>query len=519
MNRSAIGALLLVVIGILGIAGWYFLSPVVTDIARDLKQRSTSDAGNITETVRVAGDNYLGYWFITSPELRRQFASQGKGIEFTDDGGAYEDRLQKFADGSYDAIVLPVNSYLEHGAKHKFPGAIAAVISESRGADGIAAYVDRLKDTTVNSLNRADLTFVYTGASPSEFLLNLTTADFDLDQLRTTSGWRKPVESSRKVYESAKNKQGDVFVLWEPDLSKALELPGMSYIWGSDKFSGYIVDVFVMHRDFLSRKPDVARAFLATYFRVLDIYGMNQERMVTEMTQSTNLKKDTVKAMLPKIEWFDLRENARLGFGVSEGVGGGATEGVVNTIVACTNVLLRSGTLTSDPLVGNPYTIIYSSIVKDLSKSSVEAIGREQSRAIAFSPLSEDDWNKLKSIGTTRVEPIAFQAWDNALTNEGKNRVDEFAKLLTVNYPQYRVLVRGHTGPSEDESANLKMSLERAEMVTQRLIAVHGIDLNRLHAQGMGSRMPPDGKQNESERAYRYRLARVEFILLEPNPL
>src|SRR5262249_13544133 len=158
-----------------------------------------------------------------------------------------------------------VNSYLQHGRAHQFPGVIVAGLSESRGADGIVAFSDRLPSGKINDLNDAGLKVVYTGQSPSQFLLDLTIADFALDQLRDTRQWRVEVGGSREVYDRAARNQGDVFVLWEPDLSRALKLPGMRYVWGSDKFSGYIVDVFVVHRDFLQRERDTVTDFFDTY--------------------------------------------------------------------------------------------------------------------------------------------------------------------------------------------------------------------------------------------------------------
>src|SRR5262249_12915507 len=149
---------------------------------------------------------------------------------------------KKFAAREYDAIVLPVNSYLLHGRAYQYPGVIVASISESRGADGIAAFADRLPTGKINDLNDASLRIVYTAESPSAFLLDLTIADFDLDQLRDSTKWQVELNGSRDVYERAAKGQGDVFVLWEPDLSRALKLPGIRYVWGSDKFSGYIID-------------------------------------------------------------------------------------------------------------------------------------------------------------------------------------------------------------------------------------------------------------------------------------
>ena len=92
------------------------------------------------------------------------------------------------------------------------------------------------------------------------------------------------------------------------------------------------------------------------------------------------------------------------------------------------------------------------------------------------------------------------------------------ATLLITNYPGYRVAVRGHTGAG-DEEENRKLSLVRAQAVAQYLIAVHTIDADRLHAEGKGASQSPPRKPGESERAFQYRLPRVEFVLLEENVL
>jgi outer membrane protein OmpA-like peptidoglycan-associated protein len=516
MNRATIGALLLILLGAVAIGGWYYLAPMLFE-----KQRlRTSDTPAQTQEIRIGGDNYLGYWFITSPELRRQGARRGLHVQFTDDGGAYADRLAKFAAGAYDAIVLPVSSYLQHGAGQRYPGVIVASVAESRGADGIVAFGDHLPTGKINDLNDPSLRIVYTAESPSAFLLDLTIADFDLDELRARREWRVEVGGSREVYQRAAQNQGDVFVLWEPDLSRALKLPGMRPVWGSANFSGYIVDVFVFRRDFVEAKRAAVLDFLDLYFRVLALYANNRERLVQEMAQSTALKEAEIQDMLVKIDWFDLEENSRLQFGIAGSLGTAAVEGVINTIIACTDVLRRTGQIERDPLEGNPYLITNSGLLEELAKRRVASpFQPESATTTQFPALAPDAWARLAEVGTFRVEAITFQAWNNLLTPEGKDTVDRIAQLLVHNYPDYRVIIRGHTAPGGDEAENEKLSLERAETVAQYLKAVHGVDPNRLHADGIGSKSPPTRKPQESQRAYQYRLARVEFVAVGGNAL
>ena len=484
------------------------------------KQRSTSDAATSSEVIRIAGDGYLGYWFITSPDMRMQAPRRGLEIDFTDDGGAYAERLERFANKEYDCIILPVNSYLQHGANHKFPGVIAAAISESKGADAIVGFGDLLPSGKINELNDPDIRIVYTSESPSSFLLDLTISDFDLDQLqRKDVPWRHEVGSSEEAYKQAKKalkdrSVGDAFVMWEPQVSKAIEELGMKYIWGSDKFAGYIVDVFVFHRDFVSKHPERISNFLITYFRVLDRYASDRERMIKEMSKSTDLKQNAVETMVEKIDWYDLQDNCIQQFGIPMTVGDPANDRVFSTIISCADVMARVGTFDMSNL-RDPYKIVNSSFLEELARSSVKSVGRgDLAASVDFAPLDDAGWTALKEVGTMRIEPITFQSGTNRLDDPGKEVVDRVAQMLVNNYPGYRVAVRGHTGPGDPE-ANRKLSLERAQVVLQRLVAVHSISADRLHAEGLGATQPPKSKPGETTRSLRLRMPRVEFVLLE----
>lgn len=514
MKRSTIGFLVILLLGLVLVFGYRWLKPKLFE----RKQYQTSDA-SVSWKFRIGGDNYLGYWFITAPEMVKESARKGFGIAFTDDGGAYADRLEKFAKGEYDAIVLPINSYLEHGARHKFPGVIVAAIAASSGADGIAAFADKLPTGKVTDLNDPNLKFVYTEASPSEFLLQLTIADFDLANLRSEDRWQARVGSSKEVYERARKRQGDVFVLWEPDLSKALELPGMKYVWGSDKFAGYITDVFVFRRSVVERQHDNVLTFFKTYFRVLAVYANDRERMIGEMVKSTGLKRKSIEENgLAKINWFDLRENAARQFGIARNPGDSTQEGVVDTIIASTRVMLNAKVFTENPLGGkSPYYILNSNFIKELAKSDM-AVASGKKGPQKFLPLNDAEWLRLREVGAMRVEPITFQGWNSQLTLEGKELVDRIAQMLVNNYPVYRVIVRGHTG-SGNEPVNIKLSQARAEAVVRHLTAVHAVDQNRFRAEGAGSRFLLTKRQGESPREFMYRQERVEFVLLEDRTL
>lgn len=510
-NRTVIAALLIVVVGFLCVGGFKLWL-----MYKESSGKTEASEAKVESTLKVCGDGYLGYFFVDSPEMKLQAARRGLGVQFVVDNGDYADRLQKFASGQCDAIVLPINSYVQHGLPHKYPGVIVGAVAESKGADAIVGFSDKLPTGKLADLNDASLQIVYGKESPSSFLIDLTMVDFDLFNLQRSNTWRQEVDGSTAVYERAKNHQGDVFVMWEPDVSKALrDVPGLKRIWGSEGFSGYIMDVFVFRREIVNNKADQVITFLDAYFSTMRAYSNDRPRMISDMKVSTGLSQDEVEAMLKLIDWHDVYQNASTDLGISTAIGAPNTDGLANSIARITQVLVKTGKLKSDPL-SDPYSIINTTAMKAVvnkmaSPNQVNAVKHE------FSQLSDQDWDKLEQIGMMKVEKIKFQQGTSELDQAGKDQIDQIAALLTSNYPDHRVVVKGHTGPGSDEDANITLSKERAETVAQRLIGTHGQSENRFRAIGVGSAEPPPKRPGQNERDYRYNLPRVEFILYKDH--
>jgi outer membrane protein OmpA-like peptidoglycan-associated protein len=82
------------------------------------------------------------------------------------------------------------------------------------------------------------------------------------------------------------------------------------------------------------------------------------------------------------------------------------------------------------------------------------------------------------------------------------------------HYPNYRILVKGHTGLGGDADANLELSKQRAQTVAGHLLSAYNVDANRVRAVGYGSSAPLPKLAGETDRAYGYRLPRVEVAML-----
>jgi outer membrane protein OmpA-like peptidoglycan-associated protein len=287
----------------------------------------------------------------------------------------------------------------------------------------------------------------------------------------------------------------------------------MKKIWGSDNFRNYIVDVFVFNRKYVNNKEEEVREILRTYFEVVDYYMARKEEMFDELRSVTGAKRTMVPSFIDNIKWYNLQENAHLMFGIQtvSSAGSFADEGLVKTIYAWNDV---NRLMKKDFEVDNPYEILNKTFIEGLVSTAVAPVGTKPENIRDFEALSKDQWEKLQESGTMRVENITFQSGIGRLDNAGEETVDNVAQKLIHNYPDYRVLVAGHTGYGDAE-ANLKLSQERADIVRQQLIAVYNIDEDRILAKGFGAERPPKRKNGESERAYRLRMQRVEFILLQ----
>ena len=130
-----------------------------------------------------------------------------------------------------------------------------------------------------------------------------------------------------------------------------------------------------------------------------------------------------------------------------------------------------------------------------------------------FAPLDDARWDGLREVGTLKVRPITFSSGASELNLEGKQELDKAVKSLE-HYPNYRVVIKGHTGLRGDPKANRSLSRDRAEAVARYLTVTYSVDGDRLRVLGMGADAPLPRRSGETDRAYSYRLPRVELYLV-----
>jgi outer membrane protein OmpA-like peptidoglycan-associated protein len=520
LNKRLFFFLFILIVGTLSLVGYYFAKPFLEE---RLKKRS-SDSREIKETITIGVDNWIGYFPLCSPEMQKRMRNEGYRLQCEDDNADYPARMKALKQGKIDFAVATVDSFLLNGAKEDFPGVIILVIDESKGGDAIVARKSSFK--SIEDLkNKQGYQVAFTPNSPSEHLLKSVSVHFEVPQLQSHSkDWKVETNGSSEALQKILSGKVDVAVLWEPDVSRAISNPDIVKILGSEDTHKLIVDILLVGRHFLIDEPDVTKLLLANYFRTLKYYREHPDALASDVEEKVKLPAEKVAIMLKGAEMMGLYENATNWFGVGTG-GSLGYEGLTDTIESTSQILVDHGDFSSSPIPNkDPYRLQNRTFIKDLFEQGIagdagvepeagKGPGDIESLERKFSPLTDDQWKKLREIGTLKIRPITFQSGTSDLDMAGKSELDKAAENLR-HYPHFRVVVSGHTGLNGDPEANKALSQERAEAVKRYLMVTYNIDTNRLLALGLGSEKPLPRFPDESDRAYNYRLPRVELNLV-----
>jgi len=500
-------------LGAVAILGYKFALPRF----QDQWQRETSDAAAIHGKLLVGVDNWIGYFPLCSQEMSRRMRNQGFSLRCEDDKADYPTRMKLLADGQLDFAVATVDAYLLNGATLDFPATIIAVLDESKGGDAIVARKTAVP--TLESLKQNTTTRIaFTPSSPSEHLLKSVSIHFGLPQIQQKQGgWRVEATGSPDALKKLQKGEVDVAVLWEPDVSKALTDPEFIKLIGTDDTEKLIVDVLLASRRIVQQKPDAVRALLRQYFETQSFYQESPHRLQADVMAENNVNETQASAMLSGVKFATLSENGALWFGVTPS-GLPDQEGLVNAINGAVNVLLETRDFQQNPLPDrDPYRLTNRQFIADLYLHDIGSQNSpsraKEGLARAFSPLDEAGWKSLKEVGTLRMDPVEFSRGTASLDDSGRMALNSVAEKLS-HYPHYRLMVKGHTGIDGDADANLELSKRRAEAVLDYFVSTFSIDPNRIRALGFGASQPLPRLPDEPDRAYNYRLPRVEFALL-----
>lgn len=518
MNRTVIGAILLFILITLGAVAVKFITPFI----EESRLKSTSDSAKVKGKIRIDLDNWIGYFPLRSREMKKLLHQQGYNLEVTDDNADYSARIKRLDDGKADFSVATVDSYVLNGIQENYPGTIIMVIDESKGGDAILARKDSV--SSLDSLKGKSVKVAFTPDSPSHHLAKAASDHFGITALLPTGDNLIKTDGSSAACDKLLSGKTDVAICWEPDVSRALENDGVIKLLGTEDTQRLIVDILIVNRKFADKEADVVDLFLNTYFKVLKKYRDDPALLKKHVKKETGLQDKMVESMLKGVSWVNFSENCDTWYGISA-PGESSDEGLVDTIDSTVSILTNTGDFSASPIPDNdPYRLINSSFLESIFNKRFSGFTKPGSNkavsvntlGAAFSKLPEKQWNSLKEVGTLKIEPVSFQSGSSELDLLGKEVIDRMAERLK-HYPNFRILIKAHTGTKGDKKANLELSQKRADSVDRYLMVTYGIDQNRTHAVGYGGTQPLKKQQGESRRAWSYRLPRVEFSLVRED--
>ena len=339
----------LIIIGIIGLVYKFVVEPRLR--GNLLKETSTQ---RYAHEIKVAHDSFPGYAILRSPAVKNLLDRRGMKLTFVDDKADYVGRMRGLKSGKHQMAVFTIDAYLKAGsAIGEFPGSIVLVIDESKGADAIVAYQRGVPQ--IPSLSHPRARIVITPDSPSETLARIMINKMSLPSL--PNNWAVEANGAEAVYKKLKSADADephAYVVWEPYVTKALAIDGVHLLLDSSKLKGYIVDVLVVQREFLSANAELVTHVVQAYLRANYDYHNQGDGLVSLIEADAKqygdaLNRTETLKLVEGIEWRNTMENYAH-FGVISGQAAKGTDRLEAMIGKIMQVLVSTNSIAADPV-------------------------------------------------------------------------------------------------------------------------------------------------------------------------
>lgn len=474
------------------------VTPLRQDAAEQAKSAAQQNALKATQgdlpydhEVTIALDSFSGYAVLRSPTFARLLRDQKVKLNLIDDAADYAGRLQSLGDGKVQMAAFTIDALIKTTALlGSSPATIVALIDETQGADAMVAYKDVIKN--VDDLNQPDVRFVVTPDSPSETLARVVINTFALDRLPDQPfTMASDAENVFNRYRQAKKNSREVFVVWEPYVSRILANDAMHVVIDSSQFTGYIVDCLVADRDFLVKRPEVAQKIIDCYFRAQYEYrhpSAMQKLVIADAGGDKAMDAAVAEKLVSGIRWKNTQENfSHFGLQATN-----ATQHIADMVTNITRVLMETDAIAKDPTGGQPNRLYYDRLLRTLFDSGFHP-GDEAEvvpDAVQLPELSDAQWETLAPIGTLSVPDLVFPRGTTTLTAASEHILDTLVEKLAT-WPRYYVIVRGNASLQGDLEANKRLAAQRAQAASDYLVR-RGVSPNRIRSVGV----QPSGMTN-----------------------
>lgn len=351
----------------------------------------------------------------------------------------------------------------------------------SRGGDAIVAdsSITRIEDLKGKRISLALFT-------PSHWLLEYSLENSSLDENDQAGIMKNLVGKNASPDARADFVAGkvDAAVVWEPDVTEALnKRPGSHVLISSKTAANLIADLMVAREDFIKAHPDVIKAFVQGWIDGTVEANRNPGKVVQLLMENEPLYKDmgeeATRKQLPVVKWADLAENTKM-FGLD-----GSAPLFDRIYQQASQAWVKRGYIDSTVA---PSEAKDDSFLKAIYAEATSHGTVPQPEQPRFSDSAPAEKRSATPVMTKKVN-IYFGSGSAALDDNGRQILDQIA-LVAQTYSNAYIRVEGNTDNAGDPGRNVALSEERARAVVRYLTSNYGFSRGRFIPKGNGPYKP-----------------------------
>ncbi len=507
---------LLIIGGVVGYFQWPRIQGYLTkakttsvEVSKDavVYARDTWITGSVPELGILRGydrdyDLEISQAFYGSDEERLAAIGQGK-VHFSEISWPSLIRnLEKVENGKYaDQIV------------------VLGFVDFSRGGDGVVVQPGI---RTVNDLVNKRVGYFDDGTSKYMLSFLLRMVDMRLEDVKGV-----PYDDEAKLQDDFVNGQLDAIAYWQPGMNDVIKRAnGASVLLSTADMPTLIPDVLIANREYVAKNQAKAEAFLKFWFYTVK-YAQEKpdlayERWAEALNKATyteggkqepiygtDFTADVVKEIFTKeVRLVGFEENLKL-TGITQ-------KAEIDQMIKFAVENWRR----IEKITGPNESILFNgamAAIKDDVTLKVGAI--DQAKTGAAAPVEEKpkefqkdaDVGKLNEVAQMAIPNIEFDPDATSITPAGKQVINEVLVPLLKQFPNFYLLIDGHTDVGGDQGVLTRLSLGRADSVKKELVAL-GFPEAQMIVRGFGDTKPLFANPQNAEEKAKNR--RTEFRLL-----
>jgi NitT/TauT family transport system substrate-binding protein len=404
-------------------------------------------------------------------------------------------RAELFSKGGADGVDI-VWSTVDFWA-NELPGFVKSGVKAraimqvdwSRGGDAIVVddSIKRIEDLKGKKISLALFT-------PSHWLLEYNLKASSLTEVEQDEIVRGLIgkNASPDAREDFVSRAVDAAVVWEPDVTEALQKRPNSRILVSSKTAAKLIaDLMVAREDFIQKHPDIIKAFVQGWLEGTEEANRKPDLVVKLLMENEPVYKDlgpeVTRQGLATVKWADLSDNIEM-FGLDGGE-------------ALFDRLFRDASLAWTKR-GYISQAVPPSEAKDdgfLKQTYLAATVKPPRPADPSLPAPTPDIIQKVAITSAPVD-IKFDTGRYELNDSNKKTLDPVALLAQTNSNAY-IRVEGNTDSVGNIEANKFLSQRRAQSVVDYFIERYNLNRTRFIVKGNGPNKPVASNDTEEGRA------------------